>query len=72
MDFGRIAELNLRLQHEHSDGTWGSFEPVPSEHHESSAHDPERDWLSGKILRCKSCDEEVHVETVDDPRDPRT
>ena len=33
MDYGRVSELSLRLQHRHSDGTWGSLEP-------RSPHDP--------------------------------
>ena len=71
MDFGRTAELALRIQHRHSDGTWGQLEP--RSHHDAADHDPERDWASGAtIYVCKTCDEEVMVETVDDPTDPRS
>jgi len=60
--YGRITEASLRLEHRHSDGTWGSFEPLQ---HDASAHDPERDWAKGKIVySCTSCDELVRV---DDP-----
>ena len=60
MDLARIAELNLRFEHRHSDGTVGSFEPSPP-HHSPSDHDPERDWASGTIYKCTSCDEEIVV-----------
>jgi hypothetical protein len=71
MDFGRVNELSLRLQHRHSDGTWGALEPRAS-HHDSAAHDPERDWATGTIYACTTCDEEVHVATIEDPADPPT
>jgi hypothetical protein len=70
MDFGRISELSLRLQHRHSDGTWGSF--VQREHSDVADHDPEYEWARGEVYACTSCDEEVHVQTVEDPADPRT
>jgi hypothetical protein len=71
MDYGRLAQLTLRVQHRHSDGSWSQLEPVPS-HHDPAAHDPERDWGNGAIYRCMSCEEEVSVETIDDPGDPRS
>jgi len=70
MDFGRTTELTLRLQHRHQDGTWGSLEP--RSHHDPADHDPEREWASGTIFVCTTCDEEVHAETIDSPIDPRT
>jgi hypothetical protein len=70
MDFGRISELSLRLQHRHSDGTWGSLER--REHSDVADHDPEREWATGEVYACTTCDEEVHVQTVEDPTDPRT
>ena len=65
MDLARIAELNLRFQHRHDDGSVGTFEPEPS-HHSPNAHDPERDWASGTIYKCTSCDEEITI-SHDDP-----
>jgi len=57
--YGRIAEESLRLEHHHSDGTWGRFERT---HHEVADHDPERDWAKGEIIySCTSCDELVRV-----------
>jgi hypothetical protein len=59
MDLARVADLNIRFQHRHSDGTLGTFEPEPDPH---SPHDPEHDWASGTIYRCTTCDEEIIVE----------
>jgi len=69
MDFARTVGLSLKLQHRHSDGTWGSLEP--RSHHDAADHDPEREWASGVIYACTTCDEEVRVETVEDPANPR-
>ncbi len=71
MDFGRIAELELRVQHRHSDGTWGALEPK-FEHHDPAAHDPERDWGVGTIYICKACGEGLAISRIDDPGDPRS
>ena len=71
MDYGRTAELALRISHRHSDGSWGELDP--RSHHDPADHDPERDWASGRtIYVCKSCGEEVLVETLTDPSDPRS
>jgi hypothetical protein len=70
MDFGRIAELTLRVQHRHEDGSWGTFEPAPS-HHDPAAHDVEREWANGTLYRCTSCADEIVVGNVDDPANPQ-
>ena len=70
MDFGRITELTLRLEHRHADGSWGELERRPS-HHDPADHDPEREWGNRTIYQCKTCYEEVAVSTVDDPESPR-
>jgi hypothetical protein len=60
--YGRLTEA-LLIEHRHSDGSWGRFQPV--EHHDAAAHDPERDWAKGKkIYSCTTCDEMIRV---DDP-----
>ena len=69
MDLVRVGEYSLHLRHRHDDDTWGTFEPVPS-HHSPAEHDPEREWASGTIYRCTTCDEEVLVGTGDDPEEP--
>lgn len=70
MDFGRVNEMTLQLQHRHSDGTWSALEP--RSHHDAADHDPEREWAAGTIYVCRTCDEEVHVATAEDPANPRT
>jgi hypothetical protein len=69
MDRVRIAELELRMQHRHGDGSWGEFAPRPS-HHSPSEHDPERDWAAGVIYECTSCDERFRVSHVGDEIPP--
>ena len=59
MDFGRMSELTLRVQHRHQDGTWGSLEPEP--HHDPASHDPEREWVNGAVYVCADCGEEVRI-----------
>jgi hypothetical protein len=54
------AEMELRIQHRHGDGSWGTFEPQPS-HHSPADHDPERDWAAGVIYACDTCDEQIRV-----------
>ena len=60
MDRLRLAELDLRMQHRHGDGTWGTLEQRPS-HHDAADHDPERDWAQGNVFVCTTCDEEVRL-----------
>ena len=40
MDYGRMQELLLDVQHRHSDGSWGRLEPEAS-------HDPSRTIRNG-------------------------
>ena len=67
MDLGRTAELELRLQHRHSDGSWSPLEPRSP--HDAASLDPERGWPNGRLYVCKACDEQVIVE---DPADPES
>lgn len=59
----RIVQ-DLRLEHQHTDGTWTPMEPV---HHGEPEHDAERGWLRGLVFRCGSCNEIVKVTTAGDP-----
>jgi hypothetical protein len=62
--FDRITEASLRLEHRHSDGSWGRFE---RSHHDAADHDQERDWSKGKIVyACTRCDEIVRVDVPPD------
>ena len=58
MDLLRVGELQLHIQHQHSDGSWQDLEARP---HSSADSDPERDWAEGTIYVCKRCDEMVRV-----------
>jgi hypothetical protein len=54
----RVGELQLHIQHQHSDGSWEDLEPRPRS---SADHDPEREWAEGTIYACNRCDELVRV-----------
>lgn len=69
MDRMRLAEIELRMQHRHADGSWGDLERRPA-HHSPSDHDPEREWGNGVIYRCTTCDEEVRVAPLKDEDAP--
>ena len=58
MDLLRIGELQLHIQHQHSDGSWADLEARPSS---PADHDPEREWADGMIYACTRCDELVRV-----------
>jgi hypothetical protein len=60
MDQARVREAMMRLEHRHSDGSWNRLEPRP-QHHDSTEHDPERDWADGQVYACPVCDELVIV-----------
>ena len=62
MDSVRVFQ-ELQLQHRHDDGSWVRMERVPEGEPE---HDPERSWLTGRIFRCTTCDEQIRV----DPGEP--
>jgi hypothetical protein len=64
MDYGRISELTLGLEHRHSDGSWGSLE---RSHHDPAELDPEREWATGEIYICKACGEQIRVRHLEDP-----
>jgi hypothetical protein len=64
VEFSRLAEAEIRLHHQHNDGSWGTMELEPGSHHDSTEHDPERQWRDGRIFRCTACDELVKVEAL--------
>jgi hypothetical protein len=61
-------ELDLRMQHQHADGTWGTLKPI--EPHSPAELDSEREWANGRLYRCTSCDELVRVAPVDEEPPP--
>ena len=60
MDQSRIAESALRIEHRHSDDTWGEMQEERS-HHDPADHDPERGWSIRRVFRCTSCPDSVTV-----------
>ncbi len=61
----RMAELMFRLEHRHSDGSWGSLEPRPA-HHDAAEHDPEAGGRDGHdATPATTCDEQVRVRIPD-------
>jgi hypothetical protein len=61
--FNQLGQLSIRLEHQHSDGTWGALKRV---HHDPADHDPERDWARGEVYECTTCDELVRVSPAGD------
>ena len=59
MDFGRISELALRIQHRHTDGTWGDARAELGSTTTRPTTIPSGSWATGTIYLCKTCDEEV-------------
>lgn len=60
--FNQLAEMSLRMEHRHLDGSWQEFERTQ---HDPAGLDPERQWGNGEIYTCKVCDEQVRVRTPD-------
>jgi len=56
----RVPELEPRLMHRHSDGSWAEMVGEPARHG-AADHDPERGWNRWRIFRCKTCEEVLTV-----------
>jgi hypothetical protein len=65
--YGRITELSLRMEHQHDDGSWGTFERAP---HDVADHDPEREWVKGQFFKCTACDELIRISSPDEAPAP--
>jgi hypothetical protein len=59
--YGQLGNALFQVQHQHSDGSWGTMEPEEQEHHDPAEHDPEREWERGHVFICRSCGERVRV-----------
>ena len=65
----RLLQLQYRVEHQHSDGSWGEMrEERP--HHDAADHDPERAWSLRRIFRCPSCGETVAITPGEDSPSP--
>ena len=58
MDLLRVGELQLHIQHQHSDGSWQDLEARP---HSPADTDQEREWANGMTYACTKCDEQVRI-----------
>jgi hypothetical protein len=60
--YGPITEIELRVQHQHDDGTWSELEPE-REHdaHDPAQLDPEQEWQRGHVYICSKCQERVRI-----------
>jgi hypothetical protein len=65
----RIQQLQYRVEHEHSDGSWGQLVEQPA-HHDAADHDPERGWSLRRIFRCTTCDEVMAITPTEDAPSP--
>jgi hypothetical protein len=54
----RILEMAYKVEHRHSDGSWGEMIEDKS-HHSPAEHDPERKWGRFRLFRCTSCEQNV-------------
>jgi hypothetical protein len=53
-------EMTNRLQHGHGNGEWHDMvEVTPS--HDAAEGDPERQWTTGRIFRCSTCEDEIRI-----------
>jgi hypothetical protein len=61
----RLLQLAYRVEHQHSDGSWGEMTEVRPAH-DSAEHDPERSWSLRRIYRCEKCREVVTLTPGED------
>jgi hypothetical protein len=55
--YGQLSNALFRVEHQHSDGSWGEMEPQDPHDPE----DPERGWQKGHIYICRACNETVRI-----------
>jgi hypothetical protein len=52
--------MTNRLQHGHGNGEWHDMvEVTPS--HDAAEGDPERQWTTGRVFRCSTCEDEIRI-----------
>jgi hypothetical protein len=59
-----IVAGDLRIEHQHADGTWASMEarePEPGDAHDAADNDPEREWERGNVYVCTVCQETIRM-----------
>jgi hypothetical protein len=65
--YGQLSNTLFNVQHQHSDGSWGTMVP---EHdpHDPAQLDPELEWQRGHVYVCTSCQERVRVSIPEEPQ----
>jgi hypothetical protein len=58
--YGQLSNTLFHVEHQHSDGTWASMDPVNAPHDPADI-DPEKEWDRGHVYICNSCQERVRV-----------
>jgi hypothetical protein len=64
--YGQLSNALFYVQHQHSDGSWGTMVPEPEpdpehEPHDPAQLDPEQEWQRGHVYVCQSCEERVRI-----------
>jgi hypothetical protein len=49
----------IRVEHSHGNNEWARWKII----HDPAQTDDERQWSRHRIFRCRSCDEEIRVDT---------
>jgi hypothetical protein len=67
--YGQLSNALFHVQHQHSDGSWGTLVPEPEhEPHDPATLDPEQEWQRGHVFVCQSCEERVRISIPDGGR----
>jgi hypothetical protein len=59
--YGQLSNALFQVQHQHSDGSWGTMEPE-GDPHDPASLDPEQQWQRGHVYVCRSCEERVRIQ----------
>lgn len=62
--YGVVAG-DLRIKHQHEDGSWADMEPHDA--HDAARFDEERDWQRGHVYVCNQCEATIAVSPPVDP-----
>jgi hypothetical protein len=57
--YSQLLAHSMRVEHRHSDGSWGGLEPSPA--HDAAESDPERGWPASRIYPCTTGREQVRI-----------
>jgi hypothetical protein len=74
--YGQLSNPLFLLQHQHSDGSWGTMVPEQNpdpehEPHDPAQLDPEKEWQRGHVFVCNKCEERVRIMVPEEQRPNR-